>query len=366
SAKQARNRENQAVLPLKGKILNVERARFDKMLSSQEIGTLITALGAGIGRDDFDADKLRYHKIVIMTDADVDGAHIRTLLLTFFYRQMPEVIRRGHLYIAQPPLFKIMRGKSETYLIDEAALEDYLYREGAADAALVLHDGETRVGADLAAVIENARRAKAALDDLPARWPRDVVSQAALGGALREPADEDDAAALAAATAARLDMIAEDYERGWTGESDGEGGLRFERTVRGVDERAVAPRDLLASPEARRVQTAFEPLREVFASPAEFRRKDDGVKAYGPQSLLRAVRAAGEAGVKLQRYKGLGEMNPDQLWETTLDDNARVLLQVKIKEADGADDIFSRLMGDVVEPRRNFIQENALSADLDI
>ncbi|MBB5518212.1 DNA topoisomerase (ATP-hydrolyzing) subunit B [Amphiplicatus metriothermophilus] len=365
SAKQARNRENQAVLPLRGKILNVERARFDKMLSSQEIGTLITALGAGVGRDDFNPDKLRYHKIIIMTDADVDGAHIRTLLLTFFFRQMPELIRRGHLYIAQPPLYKISRGKSEQYLLNDRALEDYLYAEGIVDAALVLDGGETIVGADLADIVAKARKALDAVNEFPARFSRDVIIQTALAGALAE-APAEGAETIANDIAARLDMIAEEYERGWKGAPDGEGGYVFERELRGVAERHHLPRELLVSADARRAQQQMEPLREIFARPASWTRKDQREILTGPEGLLRAVRAAGEKGISVQRYKGLGEMNPDQLWETTLDEHARVLLQVKIKEADEADDIFTRLMGDVVEPRREFIQENALSAALDV
>ncbi len=365
SAKQARNRDNQAVLPLKGKILNVERARFDKMLSSQEIGTLITALGAGIGRDDFNPDKLRYHKIIIMTDADVDGSHIRTLLLTFFYRQMPEVIARGHLFIAQPPLYKITRGKSEQYLLDEAALENYLYTEGATEAQLVLEEGETVQGVDLADIIAKARRVRSIVRDLPARFPRSIVIQAALAGALHE-AEAQDPENLASKVADRLDMISEEYERGWRGAPDGEGGYVFERDLRGVAERYALSRDLLVSADARKAQAAVAEIAEFFQRPAVLVRKDLRTTVFGPEDLLDAVRTAGEKGVALQRYKGLGEMNPEQLWETTLDENARVLLQVKVKEADGADDIFSRLMGDVVEPRREFIQANALMAELDV
>ncbi|GAB4523221.1 MAG: DNA topoisomerase (ATP-hydrolyzing) subunit B [Amphiplicatus sp.] len=365
SAKQARNRENQAVLPLRGKILNVERARFDKMLSSQEIGTLITALGAGVGRDDFNPDKLRYHKIIIMTDADVDGAHIRTLLLTFFFRQMPELIRRGHLYIAQPPLYKISRGKSEQYLLNDRALEDYLYAEGIVDAALVLDGGETIVGVDLADIVAKARKVLDAVNEFPARFSRDVIIQTALAGALAE-APAEGAETIANDIAARLDMIAEEYERGWKGAPDGEGGYVFERELRGVAERHHLPRELLVSADARRTQQQMEPLKEIFARPPSWSRKDQREILTGPEGLLKAVRAAGEKGISVQRYKGLGEMNPDQLWETTLDEHARVLLQVKIKEADEADDIFTRLMGDVVEPRREFIQENALSAALDV
>ncbi|MFN0024613.1 MAG: DNA topoisomerase (ATP-hydrolyzing) subunit B [Parvularculaceae bacterium] len=367
SAKQARNRENQAVLPLRGKILNVERARFDKMLGSQEIGTLITALGTGIGRDDFNADKLRYHKIVIMTDADVDGAHIRTLLLTFFFRQMPEIINRGCLYIAQPPLYKIARGKSEQYVLDDRGLEDYLYTEGAADAQLILDGGETIAGADLADIIGRARKAREAIEEFPARFSRDIIVQAALARALQEaPGDAAAADALAQKTASRLDLVADEFERGWTGATDGEGGYIFERELRGVAERHQLTRDLLVSGDARRTQDLMANLADIFEKPAMWVKKDLRVSVTGPNSLLRAARAAGEKGVAIQRYKGLGEMNPIQLWETTLDPAARVLLQVKVKEADDADDIFSKLMGEIVEPRREFIQENALTAELDV
>ena len=365
SAKQARNRENQAVLPLRGKILNVERARFDKMLGSQEIGTLITALGTGIGRDDFDANKLRYHKIIIMTDADVDGSHIRTLLLTFFFRQMPELITRGHLFIAQPPLYKVARGKSEQYLLNDQALEDYLYADGIEGARIDLGSGEAIAGADLADVIQKSRKIRDALADFPARYSRDIIVQTALAGALSE-APETGANERAARVADRLDMIAEEYERGWKGAPDGEGGYKFERELRGVAERHHLTRELLVSADARRVQGLMQDLAEIFAKPAVFVRKDQREAVTGPETLLVAARAAGEKGVSLQRYKGLGEMNPEQLWETTLDENARVLLQVKVKEADDADDIFSRLMGDIVEPRRQFIQENALSAALNV
>ncbi|MEL6359443.1 MAG: DNA topoisomerase (ATP-hydrolyzing) subunit B [Pseudomonadota bacterium] len=368
SAKQARNRENQAVLPLKGKILNVERARFDKMLSSQEIGTLITALGTGIGRDDFNPDKLRYHKIIIMTDADVDGAHIRTLLLTFFFRQMPELIARGHLYIAQPPLYKVARGKSEQYLLDDEALENYLFTEGADGAELVLSTGEVMIGQDLSDIIEKARAVRRIIDQFPARYNRDVIVQAALARGLTEqPSDAEAAQAMADKISKRLDMIAEEFETGWEGRIDEAGGYVFERELRGVRERHELPSDVLVSTDARRVQEGLDPLAEAFAEPGTWRRKEQARRVTGPNSLLRAARAAGEKGTSnIQRYKGLGEMNPDQLWETTLDEDARSLLQVKIKEADEADDIFSRLMGDVVEPRREFIQDNALAAELDV
>ncbi|MEM8935204.1 MAG: DNA topoisomerase (ATP-hydrolyzing) subunit B [Pseudomonadota bacterium] len=366
SAKQARDRENQAVLPLRGKILNVERARFDKMLSSQEIGTLITALGAGIGRDDFDIEKLRYHKIIIMTDADVDGAHIRTLLLTFFFRQMPELIRDGYLYVAQPPLYKVARGKSEQYLLDDAALENYLYQEGLNDGLLTLESGEALAGADLADIVDKARSAMRHLDDFPERLSRDLLVQAALADALSPPEDDAQAQDRAKRIAARLNRAEDEFEATWEGAPDGDGGYRFTREVRGVGEARLLGADVLASADARRLQGAMQDLVATFKAPARWSRKDNSETVFGPRSLLRAVRAAGEKGIAVQRYKGLGEMNPDQLWETTLDHDARTLLQVKIKEADDADDIFSRLMGDIVEPRREFIQENALTAELDV
>ena len=362
SAKQARNRENQAVLPLRGKILNVERARFDKMLSSQEIGTLITALGTGIGRDDFDVDKLRYHKIIIMTDADVDGAHIRTLLLTFFFRQMPELVERGHLYIAQPPLYKVERGKSETYLIDEAALETYLFSEGVQDAVLELENGEQIIDADLADILQKTRKAESVLRNFPQRFPRDLIVQTALCGVMGDAVLDD---AVMKRLAARMDMISEEFEQGWSVASDEDGGLVVKREVRGVLETHLLTEDMLTSGDAKRFAAVMQPLQEVFEKPATWRRKDLNIMIAGPGQLIDAVMEAGQKGFKLQRYKGLGEMNPDQLWETTLDEDARLLLQVEIEDSDAADGVFSRLMGDVVEPRRNFIQENALTAELD-
>ncbi|MCP5080674.1 MAG: DNA topoisomerase (ATP-hydrolyzing) subunit B [Alphaproteobacteria bacterium] len=369
SAKQARNRKNQAVLPLRGKILNVERARFDKMLSSQEIGTLITALGAGIGRDDFNIEKLRYHKIIIMTDADVDGAHIRTLLLTFFYRQMPEVIERGHLYIAQPPLYKVKRGQSEQYLKDDAELEDYLVNQGLDDATLVLADGEERAGADLEEIVREAITIRSALDALHSRYPRPVIEQTAIAGAFNPEVLSDTATAQGAAEyiANRLDVLSEETERGWQGEPADDGGLRFSRELRGVMESHLIDGKLIASQDARRLDKKAMHLQEIYAKPANLRRKDLSTVVHGPTSLLEAVFSAGRKGITMQRYKGLGEMNPEQLWETTLDENVRSLLKVREGERDNADDLFSRLMGDVVEPRRNFIVENALSvANLDV
>ena len=369
SAKQARHRENQAVLPLRGKILNVERARFDKMLGSAEIGTLITALGTGIGREEFNIAKLRYHKIIIMTDADVDGAHIRTLLLTFFYRQMPEVIERGHLFIAQPPLYKVKRGSSEQYLKDAKALEDYLVDTGLENTALVLADGTERAGQDLRAIVEEALSVRAALDALHARYPRPLIEQAAIAGVLNPEvlASADQAANAAAYIARRLDVIADETERGWTGEPTSDGGMSFTREVRGVKEAWTLDGKLIGSADALRLDRKSAHLQEIYERPAKLRRKDGETMIFGPTSLLDAIFAFGRKGITMQRYKGLGEMNPEQLWETTLDPNVRTLLRVKVSELDEADDIFTKLMGDVVEPRRDFIRENALNvANLDV
>jgi len=376
SAKSGRSRQNQAILPLRGKILNVERVRFDRMLSSDMIGTLITALGTSIGKDEtngFNADKLRYHKIIIMTDADVDGAHIRTLLLTFFFRQMPELIERGHLYIAQPPLYKVSRGKSSQYLKDETAFEEYLIATGLEEASLTLGSGEVRMGQDLHAVIEDARAVRSLLNNLHTRYSRPIVEQAAIAGALN-PAILDDlgrADAMAKAIAERLDAIAEDTERGWEGRTattnEGPGGYILERTVRGVKEAAFLDMGLLHSADARALDRYAGRLAEIYGKSPVLRRKETSEVISGPMALLDAVFATGRKGLTMQRYKGLGEMNAEQLWETTLDPNVRSLLQVKISDATDADSLFSRLMGDEVEPRREFIQENALSvANLDV
>ena len=371
SAKQGRNRAFQAVLPLRGKILNVERARMDKMLSSEQIGTLITALGTGIGTDEFAVDKLRYHKIIIMTDADVDGAHIRTLLLTFFYRQMREIIDRGHLFIAQPPLYKITRGKSEQYLKDERALEDYLIDTGLEDASLRLSSGEVRAGNDLRKLVEEARTIRNVLNGLHSRYNRKVIEQAAIAGVLRSQVTSDPAHANAAADyiAKRLDALADETERGWSGIFDEQQGFVFERTLRGVKEVAVIDQALLGSADARKLDEFAPSLQAIYprpTPPAMLRRKDEETPIHGPVGLFEAVIAAGRKGVSLQRYKGLGEMNPNQLWETTLDTNARSLLQVSVKEIDDANTIFDELMGDKVEPRRVFIEEHALSASVDL
>jgi DNA gyrase subunit B len=356
------------VLPLRGKILNVERARFDKMLSSGEIATLITALGTGIGREEFAPDKLRYHKIIIMTDADVDGAHIRTLLLTFFYRQMRELIERGHIYIAQPPLYKVTRGKSERYLKDQREFEIFVMAEGIRDTVLKLGTGEQIAGPDLGAMAEFARTTKTSILNLAAKYPAVLVEQAAIVGALNADTLSDPAKATAAAklVAERLDLVSNEMERGWTGLSAPHG-LVFQRNVRGVSEEVVLDSVLVASAEARRLDRWSKDLYTAYHLPAQITRGDDTKPVRGPGELVDAILGWGQKGLTLQRYKGLGEMNPEQLWETTLDDNARSLLQVRISHADTADDIFSKLMGDVVEPRREFIQENALAvSNLDV
>ncbi|MEM9278947.1 MAG: DNA gyrase subunit B, partial [Pseudomonadota bacterium] len=369
SAKQGRNRANQAVLPLRGKILNVERARFDKMLSSQEIGTLITALGTGIGKDEFNIEKLRYHRIIIMTDADVDGAHIRTLLLTFFFRQMPELIEQGHLYIAQPPLYKVTRGKSMQYLKDEHALEEFLIDGGLEESRLELADGEVRTGTDLRDVVNTALKVKVLINGLHTRYNKDVVEQTAIAGALNPDLmnNAEQAAQAADYVAKRLDVISEETERGWQGSVGEDGSLNFERMVRGVKEIAQIDMALIDSADALRLDGHAPQLQEIYGRPPTFHRKENTASIPGPRALLENIFDAGRKGIALQRYKGLGEMNPDQLWETTLDPDARSLLQVRVNEAADADDLFSRLMGEEVEPRRDFIQSNALNvANLDI
>ncbi|WP_319545667.1 DNA topoisomerase (ATP-hydrolyzing) subunit B [Ruegeria conchae] len=363
SAQTGRDRLTQAVLPLRGKILNVERARFDRMLSSQEIGNLVMALGTGIGRDEFNIEKLRYHKIVIMTDADVDGAHIRTLLLTFFYRQMPELIEGGYLYIAQPPLYKVSRGKSEVYLKDQAALDEYLVNQGVEGAVLKLGSGEELVGQDLTRVVDEARQLKRVLDAFPTHYPRHILEQAAVAGAFVPGAVDADLQGVADKVAARLDLIALEYERGWQGRITQDHGIRLARILRGVEEVRTLDGPMLRSGEARKTGSFTQSLQEVYNTPATLIRRDRSQVIHGPLDLLRAILEEGEKGLSLQRYKGLGEMNPDQLWETTLDPDARTLLQVRVDDMVEADDLFTKLMGDVVEPRREFIQKNALSVE---
>ena len=363
SAQTGRDRQTQAILPLKGKILNVERARFDRMLASQEIGNLVMALGTGIGRDEFNISKLRYHKVIIMTDADVDGAHIRTLLLTFFFRQMPELIESGYLYVAQPPLYKVSRGRSEVYLKDQAAMDEYLIEQGTDGAILRLGSGAEMAGADLKRVVEEARSLKRLLDAFPTHYPRHILEQAAIAGAFVPGAVDADLQGVANKVAARLDLIALEYERGWQGRITQDHGIRLARILRGVEEVRTLDGQLLRSGEARKTGSFTRSLQEVYDLPATLVRKDRVQSIHGPLDLLSAILEEGERGLTLQRYKGLGEMNPDQLWETTLDPDARTLLQVKIDDVAEADDLFTKLMGDEVEPRREFIQTNALSVE---
>ncbi|MGI9359597.1 MAG: DNA topoisomerase (ATP-hydrolyzing) subunit B, partial [Paracoccaceae bacterium] len=363
SAQTGRDRLTQAILPLKGKILNVERARFDRMLASQEIGNLVMALGTGIGRDEFNIDKLRYHKIIIMTDADVDGAHIRTLLLTFFYRQMPELVQGGFLYIAQPPLFKVSRGKSEVYLKDQSALEDFLIQQGSEGSILRLNDESEISSQDLIRVVEEARQLKRVLEAFPTHYPRHILEQAAIAGAFVPGVVEKDLQGTADKVAERLNLIALEYEKGWKGRQTQDHGIKLTRILRGVEEMRTLDGPMLRSGEARKTGSLTDSLKEVYSKPAKLLRKDRAQPIRGPLDLLESIFVEGEKGLNLQRYKGLGEMNPDQLWETTLDPDARTLLQVKIDDAAEADDLFTRLMGEVVEPRREFIQQNALTVE---
>ena len=391
SAKQGRDRHYQAILPLKGKILNVERARFDRMLSSKEVGTLIQALGTGIGRDDFNIEKLRYHKIIIMTDADVDGAHIRTLLLTFFYRQMPEIIERGHLFIAQPPLYKVTRGRSEVYLKDDAALDDYLIDAGVAASVLETSQGP-RAGDDLRALAEHARRVRSLMTYVPRRYDPAIIEGLALTGALDPAIVASGRADALALTQDWLNVV--DEEGQWSAEIGVDGDYVLRRRWRGVTDHHVIDHKFLVSAEARKLHGLIAPEAPTYAGAsrlvslksssmqteaAEEVEENEGglVKTQTPDprgalvtrptQLLDAVLAAGRKGLAIQRYKGLGEMNAEQLWETTLDPANRAMLRVEIEQADVADEIFTRLMGDVVEPRRDFIQENALNvANLDV
>jgi DNA gyrase subunit B len=395
SAKQGRNRHNQAILPLKGKILNVERARFDRMLGSKEIGTLIQALGTSIGHEEFNLEKLRYHKIVIMTDADVDGAHIRTLLLTFFYRQMPELIEHGHLFIAQPPLYKVSRGRSEVYLKDDAALDDYLEQAGLEGLVLDTAEGQ-RTGNDLKILVDHARRMRTLMRYAPRKYDSTLVEALAINGALKPNLDRDGRTRAVARVAEWLG--AGDLEASWSGEVSAEGGYLLKRLWRGVTDAYIIEPTFLVSAEARKLDTLAKEQAAAFAKPSTLRTLKKGsassplvpsdvegldtndeeepteadtkgkpVPVTRPSELLDAVLAAGRKGLSIQRYKGLGEMNAEQLWETTLDPANRSLLRVEVAQADVADEIFTRLMGDVVEPRREFIQDNALSvANLDV
>ena len=370
SAKQARNRQNQAILPLRGKILNVERARFDKMLGSAEIGTLISALGTGIGRDDFNMQKLRYHKIIIMTDADVDGSHIRTLLLTFFYRHMAPVIEAGHLYIAQPPLYRVKKGSSEVYLKNDGALEIYLGDASLDESVLRLHNGSQRAGVDLKSIFDRAQHAKRLMTPLLKHFGNsDVIEQAAILGAFKPEllGDAESSKQIVDVIARRLNGLAEKHERAWTSDLRADGAFVFSRTLRGVTERYVIDSAVMKSAEARKLDEMAAELQGVYARPAILVTKDKETRVTGPLGLVATILESGKKGLSIQRYKGLGEMNPEQLWETTLDPNVRTLLQVKVTHADEAESVFSTLMGEVVEPRRDFIHENALKvANLDV
>ena len=369
SAKQGRDRKFQAILPLKGKILNVERARFDRMLGSAEIGTLITALGTGIGRGEpeqggFDISKLRYHRIVIMTDADVDGSHIRTLLLTFFFRQMPELIERGHLYIAQPPLYRAKRGNDDRYLKHDKAMEEFLLSKALAEARLTYADGATYTGAEMTAEANWLREATLRLRRLAVAVPVALLEQAAIVGALTP--DPARAIAVAQPLAARLDGISLPNERGWVVAADA-GGLTMGRTVRGVGERYTLDGAALRSAEARWLAERAEALMQRFETPAQLKLDSTETEVAGPATAFDRILAQGRRGLTIQRFKGLGEMNPDQLWKTTLDPQVRTLLQVKVGDVEEAAQVFSTLMGDVVEPRRDFIVGNALKvANLDV
>ena len=394
SAKQGRDSKFQAILPLRGKILNVERARFDRMLSSREIGTIIQALGTGIGREEFNLEKLRYHKIVIMTDADVDGAHIRTLLLTFFYRQMPELIEAGHLFIAQPPLYKVSRGRSEVYLKDDPALDEYLVEAGLDGLVLETSDGP-RSGADLRSLVDHARRMRTLMRYAPRKYDPAIIEALAVNGALKPNLNAHGREQAIAKVAEWL--AAADEEASWSGEPSEEGGYLLRRLWRGVTDAYVIEKAFLASAEARKLHGLVAEQAAVYQKPATLRTVKKGaavteeqkpepiegadpddqpaetetdkksIAVSRPSELLEAVLAAGRKGLSISRYKGLGEMNAEQLWETTLDPSNRSLLRVEVAQADVADEIFTRLMGDVVEPRREFIQENALNvANLDV
>lgn len=368
SAKQARDRRAQAILPLRGKVLNVERARLDKILGNAELGTLITALGTGIDKE-FNVEKARYHKIIIMTDADVDGAHIRTLLLTFFFRNMPEIIERGYLYIAQPPLFKVTRSKKETYLKDERALDDYLIDSILEGIVLTNDKGHARSGNDLRDMVLQAR----ALDMSIQRIPVDsrAVTQAAIVGAFNPDVFKDQGLAdkVSNHLAERMDAMESKLEKGWSCTFSVDKGYVLTRTLRGVTDTINIPVMQIRSTEAVRLNDNREWLQENFDAPAVLADREDKVmaKIYGPAGLYSSVIKEGKRGISMQRYKGLGEMNPDQLWETTLDPDVRTLLKVNIKDAEKANDIFTTLMGEKVEPRREFIQDNALKvSNLDV
>ena len=362
TAKQGRDRKTQAILPLRGKILNVERVRFDKMLSSDTIGALITTLGAGIGKDDFDIEKFRYHKVIIMTDADVDGQHIQTLLMTFFYRHMPEAIERGYIYVAKPPLYGVTRGKQQIYIQNEREMDDYLLDQLATDGMIETSDGQQLAGADLKRLLELVDDMKNNLQPLNHIVPLRFIEALALNKVF-----EEESATNFAAAEHMLDCEELEFERGWKISSDMEG-IKITRTLRSVTETHVLPREKINSPEIRAWQrmAGREELIDTFSKPTTLRVKSKSQKSWGAFALLNTAFEYAKNGLKIQRYKGLGEMNAEQLWETTMDPNHRSLFQVKITDASQADEVISMLMGDVVEPRRDFIVENALNANLDV
>jgi DNA gyrase subunit B len=365
SAKQGRNRAYQAILPLKGKILNVERARFDKMLSSQEIGTLITAIGTGIGRDDFNIEKTRYHKIIIMTDADVDGSHIRTLILTFFYRQMRELIDRGYLYIAQPPLYKLKRGSSETYLKDDAALETYLIQSGCDEAVLQLDKGKQISGEALQHLVKECSAISSGTDAMARRIPTHIIEAATIVDLFDMDMDEEAAIERAKKFVEVLNMLA-GRAGNWACKLT-QAGFNVSRTQRGVEEHYLLDEKLFMSKEARELHAKAKFISEYFGKPSVFVKKGVEVKINSPHMLFKTVSEVGKKGTYIQRFKGLGEMNPEQLWETTLNPEKRTLLKVEVKHAEDAEEVFATLMGDVVEPRRDFIVNNALKvSNLDV
>ena len=372
SAKQGRDRSNQAILPLRGKILNVERARVDKMLSSAEIGTLITAIGAGVGNSEIDIEKARYHKIIIMTDADVDGSHIRTLLLTFFFRHMRPLVDAGYLYIAQPPLFRAKHGQSEVYLKDQVALDDYLIKSGIKDISLSLGDSETIYGEDLRLSVEKSIFAKRIIDNVSKKlgFP-EIISQLAILGLLNFKLFENDNNLLKITE--RLNILSSNLSNDWTAtyklnsENNNKKFIEISRVNRGVKDSLIINEEDLNSEEIKALDNMKEFLSNHFLSKCIFNSNTESYELNGPLDLAKRVTDLGKKGSQVNRYKGLGEMNPVQLWETTLDPNARFLLQVKVENEGDAEETFSTLMGETVEHRRAFIQDNALKvSNLDI
>lgn len=362
TAKQGRDRKTQAILPLRGKILNVERVRFDKMLGSDTIGALITTMGTGIGKDEFDINKMRYHKVIIMTDADVDGQHIQTLLMTFFYRHMPEAIERGYIYVAKPPLYGVTRGKQQIYLQNQREMDDYLMDQLATDGLIETADGTQISGADLKRLLTLILNMRNTLQGVHHIMPLRFVEALALNHVFEDETEENFAAA-----ARMLDAQELEFERGWRVSGDASG-ITITRTLRSVTESHFLPREKINGPEIRgwHRMDGRDELIEMFSRPTTLRVKNKSQKIWGALTLLDTAFEYAKTGLKIQRYKGLGEMNAEQLWETTMDPNNRSLFQVKINDASQADEVISMLMGDVVEPRRDFIVENALDANLDV